>query len=101
MNGNSGFLASMALFRQLYNDRSNIFQVVAYFLVDMIKDERMKSFTLPQIANLINSNYSFDIPESIYRRSLKNLTRSKILSLNDSVYNLVGDINSLKSPDID
>lgn len=101
MNGNSGFLASMAVFRQLYNDRSNIFRVVENFIVDTIRDEKLAAFTLPDITYRINNYYSFDIPESIYKRSLKSLVRSKLLNLSNNTYNLIGNIKDFNSPNID
>lgn len=101
MNGNSGFLASMAVFRQLYNDRSNIFRVVENFIVDTIRDEKLAAFTLPDITYRINNYYSFDIPESIYKRSLKSLVRSKLLNLSNNTYNLIGNIKDFNSPNVD
>lgn len=101
MSYNSGLLASMALFRQLYNDESNILKVIEYFIIDVIKDKNLTSFTLPIITDYVNSEYYFDIPEAIFKRCLKNLKRQLLISQNVNNYLVKDELKSQVTPNLE
>jgi hypothetical protein len=98
---NTGLLASMALFRQLYDDDSNILKVIEYFIIDVIKDKGISNFTLPVIADYVNQEYLFDIPEAIFRRCLKNLKKQSLITQFENNYIVMDKLKTQRQPNLE
>lgn len=67
-------LASLAVFRILYDNKKDIVSVISYFVHEIIVSTNKYSFNLKEISNLLNSTYDFNLPEPIIEESLKLLT---------------------------
>jgi hypothetical protein len=67
------FLASLAVFRELYNSQKDIYGVIGEFLNGIIKSNKKYKFNLTEITNLLNNIFDFDIPEAIVHTSLRRL----------------------------
>ena len=69
----SRFLASLAVFRALYNSQKDIYGVIGEFLNGIIKSNKKYKFNLTEITNLLNNIFDFDIPEAVVHTSLRRL----------------------------
>lgn len=66
-------LASLAVFRELYNKETDIWSIIASFLNDLIIENNLKTFTITEISSLLNETYEFNIPTSVIKSSLNKL----------------------------
>jgi hypothetical protein len=90
-------LASLAVFRELYNAEKDVYGIISVFLTDIIKLENLYSFSLNEITNKLNSTFEFEIPDAVVRTSLNRLT---FLEKQHGVY-LVTDISSINTTTFD
>ncbi|MDO5106261.1 hypothetical protein [Capnocytophaga sp.] len=63
-------LASLAVFRELYNNDKDVYSVICEFLREIISSHGKYQFTLTEITALLNDTYDFKIPEAIVNTSL-------------------------------
>lgn len=67
-------LASLVTFRQLYDDgKKDLYYVVSKFAEDVIASSRLYSFDITEMAERIQCNYGFKIPDYVIQTSLKKL----------------------------
>lgn len=67
-------LASLAVFRELYNSERDVYGTIASFLNEIIRIEALYSFTLNDITSKLNSTYEFTIPDAVVKTSLGRLS---------------------------
>jgi len=67
-------LASLAVFRELYNSEKDVYGIISVFLNDLIKLKNLYSFSLNEITNTLNDTFEFDIPEAVVRTALGRLS---------------------------
>lgn len=73
MNGikeESKCLASLAVFRELYNSESDVYGIICEFLKEIITTQGKHQFSLTEITALLNETYDFKIPEAVVNTSL-------------------------------
>lgn len=63
-------LASLAVFRELYNNDRDIYSIICEFLKEIITSQAKHQFTLTEITALLNETYDFKIPEAVVNTSL-------------------------------
>jgi hypothetical protein len=73
----SKLLASLVVFRELYNKQKDVYGVICDFLSEIIRKEGLYSFNLTQITGLLNSTYDFAIPEAVVKTALRRLKLRK------------------------
>lgn len=73
----SGRIASLALFRELFDSEKDIYGVISCFLKEIIVTEAKFSFTSREITCLLNETFSFQIPEAVVRTSLRRINNLK------------------------
>ena len=76
MNNNkeeSKCLASLAVFRELYNKQKDVYGVISEFLNEIISSNGMHQFTIKEISNLLNITYDFSIPDAVVRTAVGRL----------------------------
>lgn len=66
-------LASLAVFRELYDSKKDIYGIIAEFLREVIIDKAKHKFNLAEITRIVNSYYYFNLPESVVMSSLTQL----------------------------
>ena len=66
-------LASLAVFRELYNNQTDIYGIISKFLNHIIVSQGKYNFTLTEITNLLNESFGFSIPEAVVNTSLGRL----------------------------
>lgn len=90
-------LASLAVFRELYNAEKDVYGIIAVFLKEVIKSNSLYSFSLNEIADKLNSTFEFDIPPAVVRTSLARLDFIEKIKTDY----IINDISKVKSPAID
>ncbi|MEH0007867.1 MAG: hypothetical protein V6Z82_04010, partial [Flavobacteriales bacterium] len=85
------FLASLALFRELYNTNKDIYEVISTFVKQLIVTKSKYAFNLTEITEDLNKTYGFRIPEAVVGTSLKRL--SKFLTRKENGYSVVDHFN--------
>lgn len=68
-------LASAALFRQLHENKKDIYDVLAQFLCSTIVIHQLWEFDVTKCSQELNSDYGFDIPEAVVKSCLKTDSR--------------------------
>lgn len=66
-------LASLAVFRGLYNKKNDVYGVISEFLKQVIIANSKHQFGLAEITELLNATFDFHIPKAIVQTSLKRL----------------------------
>lgn len=85
-------LASLAVFRELYNKQKDVYGVISAFLNEIISSNGMKQFNITEVANLLNLTFDFSIPEAVVRTSLGRLD---YLEKEQGIYTVVKPINTV------
>lgn len=81
-------MASLAVFRDLYNTKRDIYSVIAEFAKLALAENALSSFNLQQMVNIINQEYGFDLPVAVVKRALGKL---KFLDNDKSSYAIKQD----------
>ncbi|MEN2720972.1 hypothetical protein ABC895_12415 [Capnocytophaga sputigena] len=84
-------LASLAVFRELYNKDIDIYSIIAQFLCDLIKSHSLNNFDISQISKLLNDSFEFDIPIPVIKTALQ-----RIEYLNKEGRKYIVDVNKKK-----
>jgi len=66
-------LASLAVFRELFNSKKDVYGVISEFLKEVIIKNSKHQFVVSEITELLNRTYDFHIPPAIVQTSLKRL----------------------------
>lgn len=92
-------LASLAVFRELYNKQKDVYGVISEFLNEIIASSGKFQFSLTEITFFLNDIYDFSIPEAVVRTALGRLEYLKkeqgvyvVLELPDSIKNQIPDL---------
>jgi len=80
-------LASLAVFRELYNSRQDIYSVIDEFIKEIISSNNKYQFSLTEITNLLNQTYDFSIPEAVVSTSLNRFGKS--ISKSNGLYTII------------
>jgi len=86
-------LASLAVFRELYNSEKDVYGIIAEFLKEVLISNSKHVFSLTEITILLNETYDFVIPEAVVSTALNRL--KKQIKKENSFYSIVD--NSLFS----
>jgi hypothetical protein len=97
INEENKFLASLAVFRELYNAEKDVYGVISIFLTDLIKNNVKYSFSIEEITDKLNSDYEFNIPPAVVSTSLGRL---KFLEKKQGNY-VVNDFSKINNIDLD
>jgi hypothetical protein len=90
-------LASLAVFRELYNAEKDVYGIISVFLSDLIKIENLYSFSLSEITNKLNSTFEFEIPDAVVKTALGRLT---FLKKEQGSY-IVSDLSNIDTESFD
>ena len=88
-------MASLAVFRSLYDKEQDLYSVIASFSKQLIIDNRLNGFELQEFCSMFKNEYGFDLPTAVIKTSLKRLNFLKIeqtyYTLNESLDKLNAD----------
>ena len=90
-------LASLAVFRELYNANTDVYGIISDFLKDIIYKNGLHQFSSVEITEKFNQIYDFNIPEAVVKTSLN---RIENLSKSYGTYS-VNSISKLKQKDVE
>lgn len=93
MDSESKLLASLTVFRELYDSEKDIYSIISTFLSETIKIHSYHSFDLIEITEKLNQEYELEIPSAVVNSSLKRLD---FLTKIGSKF-LVSDFQKIKS----
>ena len=62
---NNKYLTSLALFRELYDNKKNIYDVLSEFIRYTILTKNIHQFNTREITDLLNEMYDFSVPEAV------------------------------------
>lgn len=84
-------LASVVLFRELYDRDKDIYDVIGALIKAAILFEEKWAFNTTEAAQLLESSFGFQIPEAVVKTVLRNRLKNKenILAFDNGVYSLV------------
>lgn len=96
---NISLLASAAIFRSLYDNNKDIYDVIADFIRAYIILNSKWAFNSTECTSGVNKTFGFNLPEAIIRTCLRNrLKKNDELDLNDGLFTITDRFN--KSNDI-
>ncbi len=86
-------IASVVLFRELYGEGKDIYDVIGALLKAAIKFENKWAFNTTEATQLLETTFGFIIPEAVVSTTLRNRLKNKenLLSLDNGVYSLTSD----------
>lgn len=96
--GKSKCLASLAVFRELYNSEKDIYGIIGEFLKEIITSNGKHQFSLTEISQLLNLTYDFKIPEAIVNTALSRFkdsftkTQGLYTITNQSAFSITGKL---------
>lgn len=90
---NSKCLASLAVFRELYDNQRDVYGVISEFLKEIISSKNKYQFSLTEITQLLNDNYDFKIPEAVVKTSL---SRLDFLSKSNGIYSINKPVEQIR-----
>lgn len=73
----SKLLASLAVFRELYDEQNDIYGVISQFLNEIITSNALYKFDVTGITNRLNTTFDFSIPEAVVSAALRRLDLQK------------------------
>ena len=68
---NISLLASVAVFKKLFNESKDLYDIIAEFIKNVISSSKLNIFSLCDLHNAVCSKFNFDIPESVFKTTLK------------------------------
>lgn len=74
MDNNTKLLASLTVFRELYDSEKDIYSIILSFLTEIIKKYSYRSFDLIEITEKLNIEFELEIPSAVVSSSLKRLS---------------------------
>lgn len=80
-------LASAALFRQLHDNKKDIYDVLRQFICSTIVNHQLWTFDVTKISIHLNKDFGFEIPEAVVKTCLrKRMKRENLLSFSGGNY---------------
>lgn len=89
----SKLLASVVLFRELYDEDKDIYDVIGALLKAAMTFEKKWAFNVTEAAQLLETTFGFNVPEAVVGTTLRNRLKNKenLLTLENGVYSLITD----------
>ena len=66
-------LASLAVFKELYDNKKDIYAVICEFIIEAIKLKRIYQFSLTEITSQVNDIFDFNILDAVIKTALKRI----------------------------
>ena len=79
-------LLSFSVFKKLYDEKKDIYEIIASFIKYELSDPSLCEFSLTGMTQKINDKYNFDIPQAIIKTSLNRIKKSGGLKLENRKY---------------
>lgn len=73
----SKLLASLAVFRDIYDRHKDLYEVIAEFVKEIISTTGKHSFTATEMTCSVNNSFDFSLPEAVVNTAIKRLNLEK------------------------
>ena len=70
---NNKLLASLTVFRELYNNQKDVYYVISKFIEEVIIHKSIYSFDVLDMKNYLDELFDFQLPDGIIKASSKRL----------------------------
>lgn len=97
ISDNKKCMASLAVFRSLYDKDKDLYSVIASFSKQLIIDYRLNGFELQEFCSKFKDEYGFDLPTAVIKTSLKRL---KFLKIEQTNYTLNESLDKLNADNV-
>lgn len=97
ISDNKKCMASLAVFRSLYDKDKDLYSVIASFSKQLIIDNRLNGFELQEFCSKFKAEYGFDLPTAVIKTSLKRL---KFLKIEQTYYTLNESLDDLNADNV-
>lgn len=87
-------LASLAVFRELYDSKKDVYVVISEFIKDVVITNGKHQFNITEITQLLNSSFDFNLPEAVVQASIN---KTEAFKKTNGLY--IADIHDLKKSD--
>jgi hypothetical protein len=88
----NNLLASVVLFRELYDNEKDIYDVLAEFLLAAINYSKKWTFNSTELTDMLEDTFDFKIPEAVVKTTLKNrLSKDGLITFADGLYSIVSE----------
>ena len=84
-------MASLAVFRALYNGKKDIYAIISEFIKLIIINKNIKHFELQQMIIWVSDEYGFNLPEAVIKRSVNKLN---FLEKSRTQYTVTTELNN-------
>jgi hypothetical protein len=74
LTNESKCLASLAVFRALYDKKASVYGIIQEFLTEIITSLRLHEIDITEITEKLNTSYDFEIPEAVVKTALSRLS---------------------------
>lgn len=102
MENNKRRIASLALFRNLYNEgRSDVMTILCEFVKNVVHTKRLTGFTPTQIKNELKLEYEFHIPEYVVESVIKKFCKKENSLYYPQEDKISNDVNNQKIEQIE
>ena len=96
----NNLFASVIVFRELYDNNKDIYDVISEFIISAISYQNKWSFNSTEITNILDETFDFNIPEAVVKTTIKNrLLKENVLSYAGGLY-IVNNKDLITSKDI-
>ena len=89
-------MASLAIFKTLYDEKKDLYSVIASFSQQLIYDQKLHAFNLQEFCYKLKDVYGFNLPNAVVKTSLKRL---KFLECDNGFYTYQGTFKELMDKD--
>lgn len=90
-------MASLAVFRALYNGKKDIYAIISEFIKLIIINRNIKHFELQQMIIWVSDEYGFNLPEAVIKRSVNKLN---FLEKSRTQYTVTTELNNKECQNI-
>ncbi len=85
-------LASVAVFSELYDNKKDIYDVIAEFVKAAVVSEAKWTFNTSDVSQLLEKNFDFKLPDGVIKSVLKNrLKRDGVIAFENGFYTVTSD----------
>lgn len=84
-------VASIAVFQSLYNNKQDIYSILAQFIVATINEKNLWTFDVTTLRNHLRDSFDIDVYESVLKTVLRNRLKENVTFVN-------GEYNAKPSP---
>lgn len=90
-------LASLALFRELYNSGKDAYMVLASFIEYLLNNKKKTEFTVTEINNLLREVFEFSLPDAVIEYAVRKKLNLRKNNLHLYQYNLYENYSDSKN----